>query len=142
MIILLHVYELAKVKARTLVPATPTNWFLIFQHAFSAWLANLGFPSLRFPPLQYTLAGSRWYSDDCYQSRCLCCNYLYPVNRCFPRPFGHPPVTGHRWNREKRSTRNARIDREWSKTFGYVRFIRFGFPNANPIKCDNVDNMK
>lgn len=52
------------------------------------------------------------------------------------------PVTSHRWNREKRSTRNARIDRERSKTYDRARFILFEFPKVNPIKWDNVDNMK
>lgn len=64
-----------------------------------------------------------------------------PLDRSSVMP--QMPVTSHRWNREKRcSTRNARIDRERSKTYDRARLILFKFPKANPIKCDNIDNIK
>jgi len=89
-----------------------SDWFLIFQQAFSAWLANLGFPNLRFPPFTIIVGG---------RGAMMMFRRLWPISLSllqstipftrlnvivFLVPLGYSPVMPHipmtdgrRWNR-------------------------------------------
>jgi len=121
------------VKARTLVPAMTTNWFLIFHfhHAFTAWLANLNFPS--FVSLLYNarVRGADYIRKTMvYELRptlvqlsLLKFTTVYQVNGCIPR--SHRSFAGNTVDnrsqmisqKNKRDTRMVNIDQKTVKNF-------------------------